>query len=267
MNLSNPKDLRAFLDRHGLGARKVLGQHFLCSAPAVHAIVSRLEGVEGVLEIGPGPGVLTSELSARHRVVALEVDAQMAQLLKESAPRAEVRIEDALRANLRDILQELPTPCAVVSNLPYYITAPLVTRIAEAREHYVKAVLMMQKEVARRFTARPGGSERGSISVYLQALFEITKVADVPAGAFWPPPKVDSTVLEFVPRPDADYPEAFFDFVRQGFSQPRKTLVNNLSGLGKSRVDGALTQAELDVRVRPHELTLEHWLRIWVLLS
>ena len=261
LNLADPPTLKAFLQRHGLWARKGLGQHFLCSAKVVEGIVSRCMGCAGVLEIGPGPGVLTSPLSSLCRVVALEVDEAMVGALRESAPRADVRRVDALKSDLSAILCELPEPRAVVSNLPYYITGPLLTAIAGAAPSFDRAVLMMQKEVAQRVVAPPGKSTRGSLSVFLQAQFEISKVMDVPAGAFYPPPKVESTVLEFIPLlspPDA----SLFAFVRIGFTQPRKTLANNLSaGLGVPRetVIAWLRTCELDVRVRAQELSLDQW--------
>lgn len=261
MNLADPPTLKAFLQRHGLWARKGLGQHFLCSAKVVEGIVSRCMGCAGVLEIGPGPGVLTNPLSSSRRLIALEVDQAMIGALAESAPSADVRKLDALKADLSAILAELPAPRAVVSNLPYYITGPLLTAVAGACSSFDVAVLMMQKEVARRIVAGPGSSERGSLSVFLQAQFDIAKVLDVPAGAFYPPPKVDSTVLQFKPLPDRPDP-ALFDFVRVGFKQPRKTVANNLStGLGVPReaVVERLHAAGLDERVRAQELTLEQW--------
>jgi 16S rRNA (adenine1518-N6/adenine1519-N6)-dimethyltransferase len=261
LNLADPSTLKAFLQRRGLWARKGLGQHFLCSAKVVEGIVSRCMGCAGVLEIGPGPGVLTTTLSSFSRVIALEVDQAMIEALGESAPLADVRKLDALKADLPAILTELPTPRAVVSNLPYYITGPLLTAIAGASPCFDKAVLMMQKEVAQRVAAPAGSSARGSLSVFLQSQFAISKVLDVPAGAFYPPPKVDSTVLEFVPFPSRPG-EALFGFVRVGFAQPRKTLANNLSaGLGVPREDALLwlRSCGLDERIRAQELSLEDW--------
>ena len=229
----------------------------------VSAIVGRLEAIPGLLEIGPGPGVLTSPLSERcHRMVALEIDRRMVAALAESAPRADIRLEDALLVDLMEILAELPSPRAVVSNLPYFITGPLVAKIAEARSTWDKAVLMMQKEVADRIVAGPGNSDRGSLSVYLQALFSIERVCDVPPEAFLPPPKVSSTVLEFVPLV-ADYPAEFFDFVRAGFKQPRKTLANNLQALlPRDEILRRLEAAGLDERIRPHMLTQDQWISV-----
>ena len=255
---------------HGLVADKGLGQHFLCSAPAVEAIVDRLTPYKGLVEIGPGLGVLTGPLSEKaERLVALELDERMARLLTFSAPKAEVRIADALKIDLEEVLNELPSPRAVVSNLPYYITGALLTRIAEAWEHLQGAVLMMQKEVADRVAAPPGNSSRGSLSVYLQAHFEIERVCQVAASAFLPPPKVDSTVLEFRPKTDR-YSEDFFRLVRFGFAQPRKTLLNNLvAGYRVERAAAAewIRTAELKETARPAELTLEEWQQLQSVLA
>lgn len=222
--------------------------------------------MRGLLEIGPGPGVLTSPLShAAERMVALELDERMVAALRDSAPAADVRQADALKADLTAILQELPEPRGIVSNLPYYITGPLLGRIADARAHFATAVLMMQKEVADRIRAKPGHRERGSLSVALQAAFEIRLVAQAPAGAFLPPPKVDSTVLEFVPRPSglpADREAQTLRLVRIGFGQPRKTLANNLMAglhIDREAAEKAIDALSLEEKIRPQELTFEQW--------
>ncbi|HSI74135.1 MAG TPA: 16S rRNA (adenine(1518)-N(6)/adenine(1519)-N(6))-dimethyltransferase RsmA [Fimbriimonas sp.] len=263
MNLYDPGTLKTFLGRHGISAAKGLGQHFLVSRSVVDKIVQSLSGCEGIIEIGPGPGVLTGPISLQaSRMIALEIDERMIAALAESAPKADVRQLDALKSDLSSLLQELPEPRGVVSNLPYYITGPLLTRIAESRRHYSIAVLMMQKEVGERVLAGPKTPARGSLSVFLQAQFNIERVAVAPAGAFLPPPKVDSIVLSFTPRLEEFEDEAwFFKVVRVGFTQPRKTLVNNLGGLGCSReqITTALEQAELGPLARPQELNLEQW--------
>ncbi len=225
--------------------------------------------MRGILEIGPGPGVLTGPLSRRcERLIALEIDPALPRALAESSPAAEIRPLDALQADLKAILRELPMPRAVVSNLPYYITAPLLTRIAEAGEAFDLAVLMMQKEVAERIRAPAGARERGSLSVYLQAHFEIDRLAEVPPGAFLPPPKVQSTVLRLSPRDrlPGDFPKvAFFKFVRGSFAQPRKTLRNNLLALGVSGEQATfrIERAGLSPTARPSEATLDQWLRLY----
>ena len=222
MRLDEPSVLRAFLARHGLRPDKGLGQHFLVSASAVDAIVAAATPSRGILEIGPGPGVLTGPLSeAAEHLVAIELDATMPRLLRESAPKAEIVRADALQADLRAILDGIPTPRAVVSNMPYYITGPLLGRVADVRDAFDVAVLMMQREVADRILAKPGGRERGALSVALQSQFEIARVANVPAGAFLPPPKVDSAVLRLVPRLDG-LSEEVLRLVRIGFAQPER---------------------------------------------
>ena len=265
MRLDRPETLRAFLKRHGLRPDKGLGQHFLVHSPTVDAIVAAASSYPGVLEIGPGPGVLTGPLSEQaERLVAIELDPTMPLLLAESAPKAEVVREDALQADLGAILGDLPAPRAVVSNLPYYITGPLLGRIADARAGFDVAVLMMQREVADRILAAPGKRERGALSVALQSQFEISRVANVPASAFLPPPKVDSAVLRFRPRFDGLSEDAI-RLVRLGFAQPRKTLVNNLvAGLHVTR-DEAVARVEaagLSETVRPAELTEAHWAKL-----
>jgi len=265
LNLADPGTLKAFLSRHGLWASKGLGQHFLVSSKVVQAIVDAAGDTKGILEIGPGPGVLTGALSeSAERLIALELDQRMIEPLRESAPKAEVLQVDALKTQLSEILQTLPEPRGVVSNLPYYITGPLLTRIAESRRFLSKAVLMMQKEVADRVLALAKTPARGSLSVYLQLQFEIQQIASAPAGAFLPPPKVDSSVLLFIPRAE-EYEGDVFKLVRYGFAQPRKTLANNLiagSHFDRTVVNDWIAKTNLKDNARPQELTNEEWLAL-----
>lgn len=229
------------------------------------AIVTAVQDCPGRLEIGPGHGVLTSWLSLPPaRCVAFEVDERMPAALAESSPAAEIRWESALEADLGAALASLPGPRAVVSNLPYYITGPLLERISQVRDQYEVAVLMMQREVAQRILAPAGHTDRGAASVVLQAEFSIRKVVDAPAGAFLPPPKVESTVLALTPR-SASIPEGFSEVVHRGFAQRRKTLANNLcAGYGRSRdeVLGWIAAEGLPPTARAQELTEAQWMGI-----
>lgn len=262
MNLSDPETLRAFLRKYGLAAAKGLGQHFLCSSRVVDVIVGELTEFPGLLEIGPGPGVLTSPLGEHaEKMIAVELDGRMTIALAESAPKVEVVKSDVLEVDLVSLLETLPKPRAIVSNMPYNITGPLLNKIAGARGHIQKAVLMMQKEVAERITAKPGNRERGSLSVFLQSQFDIRFVVAAPQGAFLPPPKVASSVLAFVPRPCVQK-DGFYRFVRMGFAQPRKTLANNLIAgqhVARDRAEDALNAAGLDEMIRPHDLSQAQW--------
>jgi 16S rRNA (adenine1518-N6/adenine1519-N6)-dimethyltransferase len=149
--------------------------------------------------------------------------------------------------------------------MPYNITGPLLTKIAEVRDRFDLSVLMMQREVGQRVLAGVGSPEYGSLSVFLQSQFKIETVCDAPAGAFWPPPKVQSIVLQFRPQSTGFEPDAesqFFRLVRKGFTQPRKTLENNLVadfGLSRDQAARLLAKISLDTKIRPHQLDLKTW--------
>lgn len=262
MILHQPESLKRLLKKRGLWTDKGLGQHFLVSESAVNKIVDAASACVGVLEIGPGPGVLTRPLSERvAKVVALELDTKYVRLLAETAPSAEVVQGDALDADLAAILETLPRPRAIVSNLPYYITSPLLQRFAAVGKEIDLAVLMMQKEVALRIAARPGHADRGSLSVFLQAHFDMRAVCDVPAASFLPPPKVDSRVLALTPT-GTETPESVFRTVRLGFAQPRKTLANNLSvgyHMDRDPILDMLESRGMNEKIRAQELTLDQW--------
>ena len=265
MNLQERGELIGFLRKHGVDPDKGLGQHFLCSQPIVSQILTACSGFSSVLEIGPGPGILTEGLSKTATdLVAVELDPRMLPMLKVTAPNCRVIQGDALRVNLPEILDGLPEPRLVVSNMPYYITGPLLEVFARARGHFSKAVLMMQLEVGNKIIARPGKRERGALSINLQTQFTIKRLMDVPAKHFLPPPKVDSVVLEFTPRFD-EFSDQFFKIVKAGCSQPRKTLANNLTNtlrLDRVEVTAQIESIGLIPTIRGNELTEADWLAL-----
>lgn len=248
------------LAKHGVRTDKRFGQHFLVSTRVVSSIVGAAEGLAGILEIGPGPGVLTRFLVADGAsVTAVELDRRVLPVLAEFAPGAAVLSADALAMDWEALLGDLPLPRGIVSNMPYNITGPLLDRVGGVSGLIDRAVLMMQKEVADKIMALPGDRTRGAVSVNLQAVFRVSPVCGVPGGCFMPPPKVDSSVLLFVPREDrleGVERERFERVVRAGFRMPRKTLANNLKGV----VD--LDGLGLKESVRPHELTEDEWRRV-----
>jgi 16S rRNA (adenine1518-N6/adenine1519-N6)-dimethyltransferase len=209
-----------------------LGQHFLRPAS-----VERLLRVVGpapddvFLEIGPGRGALTLPLAARAaRVVAVEIDAALAQGLRQQAPpNVEIVTADALAADLRSLV---PCGSRLVGNLPYYVSSPLLRRFLSLRGHVRDLHVMLQEEVARRVASPPGSKEYGILSV-LYALWAETDIpARFPPGAFSPPPKVASVVLRarFLRRSRAQIedPEGFERFLQKAFARRRRTLENNL---------------------------------------
>lgn len=264
VDLTHVPTLKALLERHGLAPTKKFGQHFLVSDRVVSAILQRVqqEKFKGILEVGPGPGVLTAQLCLHAQVTAVEIDPIAVSALSESAPEAKVIPGDALKIDLDSLIQELPEPRAIVSNMPYNITGPLLTRFTEIRHRIELAVLMMQKEVGERVMAPSGNSDFGSLSVFLQSRFRISKVCDAPSGAFFPPPKVESVVLAFQPCGyiPVEIDRAHQQIVRLAFHQPRKTLANNLAGeLGRDVVLEQLAKLDLPAMIRPHQVSLDQY--------
>lgn len=265
MNLADRGELVGFLRKHGISADKSLGQHFLCAPSVVKGIVDAAGPFKTCLEVGPGPGILTSFLAKRaEHMVAVEFDERMIALLKDSAPSCAVTHGDALKVDMRELLADTPQPRALVSNMPYYITGPLLERFAGIRDCFDVAVLMMQKEVGIKIVAQPGERERGALSVMLQTQFEITKLLKVPPGSFMPPPKVESVVLRMIPR-QVQLPSSFEKVVRAGHSQPRKTLINCLAATFRQDrpvIQAAAEEAGLTENARGFELTEAQWVKL-----
>jgi 16S rRNA (adenine1518-N6/adenine1519-N6)-dimethyltransferase len=260
-DLTDPGTLKRFIEQHGLAAKKGLGQHWLFSSKAVDAIVAQLAGACGILEIGPGPGVLTQRAVAVAETIALDIDARVEGALRESAPGARFVLGDVLTADVGALLGDLPFPRVVLSNLPYYISTAVVSRLLQAADCFDWAVLMMQREVGERLLANAGDRRRGAISVEVQASFEVRQVCRVSPGAFLPAPKVHSVVLRLDRK---DRAEIDLGLVRSGFKQPRKTLANNLveAGLDRENVMGALMALGMRADLRPHHLTVDQWVAL-----
>lgn len=262
------------LRRHGLSPRKSLGQNFLIEPAIANRIVAAadLAPSDIVLEIGPGPGMLTERLAgAAAHVVAAEIDRQMVGLLH--AELGDVVNLTIVRA---DILESDPGalaaqggngPYKVVANLPYYITSPVLRHLLEAERPPVLAVLMVQKEVAERICARPG--EMSILAVSVQFYARPTLLFAVPAGAFHPRPKVESAVLRLdvlsTPAVADVEPAHFFKVVRAGFGQKRKQLANSLStglALPKEQIAALLRAVDIDPARRAETLSLDEWGRL-----
>lgn len=268
MTFHSREALVHFLGRHGLAAEKKLGQHFLADPAIVAKMVGALSDIRSVLEVGPGPGILTGPMcDVVSNVAFIEIDERMRAPLSQTAPTARAHFGDALQTDIGPILHGLEAPRAIVSNLPYYITAPLLERFTAQRSKVERMVLMMQKEVGDRIVAPAGKGERGSLSVSLQRLFTIEKLVDVPPEAFAPPPKVRSIVLVLTPR-DVEADPSFEKLVRAAFVHPRKTLANNLGAIApRDQVNTVLERTGLEPTIRPHQLTEEQWLTLQSALS
>ncbi len=257
-DLTDPGTLKRFIAKHDLAPKKGLGQHWLFSAKAVDAIIAESRGAGGILEIGPGAGVLTQRATQVATTVAIDLDPRVEGALNESAPAAHFILGDVLRVDLLAILLELDRPRLVMSNLPYYISTAVIERLITCADSIDWAVLMLQREVGERIAAPPGDRRRGAISVETQAAFDVKVVAKVPPGAFLPPPKVESAVLRLDQRAPTRLET---HLVRAAFRQPRKTLLNNLlsARYAKPEVETAISQLAIRPDCRPHHLDLDQW--------
>ncbi|HVL82502.1 MAG TPA: 16S rRNA (adenine(1518)-N(6)/adenine(1519)-N(6))-dimethyltransferase RsmA [Actinomycetota bacterium] len=252
---------RALLARHGLAARRSLGQHFLVDPNTVRKIV-RLSGVgpgDTVLEVGPGLGSLTLGLAqAAGRVVAVELDAKVADVLREVVPPSvEVVVADALRADLGSLVAG---PALLVANLPYNVATPIMARVLDEVTEIRGGLVMVQRELGERWTSPPGSRAYGAISVKFAYHASAEVAAAVPRTVFLPPPKVASVLVRFErlahPAVEVDDPRAFFATVSAAFGHRRKTMLNALtaSGLDRERVREALAEAGIDPQDRPERL-------------
>jgi 16S rRNA (adenine1518-N6/adenine1519-N6)-dimethyltransferase len=248
-------DARVLLGRYQLRAKKGLGQNFLISERAFRAIVDATVRCDDdwIVEIGAGLGTLTARLAERvpeGKVIALERDPDMLVVLRAElagVDNVEIEAADALRYDLRMAARWRGDAISVCGNLPYHIAAPLLFRVIEARSVVRCAVVMVQKEMADRIVAAPGGKDYGALGVMIRTYVDVSTVLRVGAGSFVPPPKVDSTVLRLVPLaggearvPIADH-KHYARVVHAAFGQRRKTLRNALRAVFEERaVDDAL---------------------------
>lgn len=274
MDVGDPRVLGALLRRHGIRAATGIGQHFLVDPAALAAIVDAadLSGADDVLEIGPGPGVLTEALAARARTVtAVEIDPRMVALLGETqAGQANVRVveADALAIDLFAAGERPPT--RIVANLPYQITSPLLIRFLEDDRRPPRVVVLVQAEVARRIVAtETDARERGYLSVFCQSYAAARIVRMVPRTSFRPAPRVDSAVVLLephrVPRFAPLAPAPFLRLVSDVFRHRRKQLRAALAyeaGIDRKRATAALLAAGIDPVRRPEELAMDEWVAL-----
>lgn len=262
---------------------KRYGQHFLHDRNIIGKIIAAFDpqSDETVVEIGPGTGALTSTLVDRsEKVIAIEFDRKLfAPLLDKFGSRDNFRLiqADALEVNICEEIAPA-TSTRLVANLPYNISTAILQRLIE-QQCIPEMVLMLQKEVVERMLAPAGSSERGYLSVLVEAYCESEKLFDVSPGSFRPPPKVWSTVVRLTRREVGSRlgdEELFWQVVSSGFAQKRKTILNNLrhaTGPLQQRVKdngGAsivLCKAEVDVQRRAETLTLDEWGRVVMALS
>jgi 16S rRNA (adenine1518-N6/adenine1519-N6)-dimethyltransferase len=269
---ANPElDAASILRRYGLRPRHSLGQNFLEDPAALQQVVQAadVQPEDTVLEIGTGIGSLTRYLArVAERVVGIEVDGELAAICRQelhSQPNAEIVHGDVL--DYTPLRLRLPERYLVVANIPYYITSPILRHLLESEPRPQRLVLTMQKEVASRISAQP--PEMSLLAISVQVYGTARMVAQIPARAFHPRPKVDSAVLRIdcyeEPRVQAAMVEGFFRIVKAGFLQPRKMLRNSMAaGLKRppAEMDSVLQRAAVDAHRRAETLTVEEWMRL-----
>jgi 16S rRNA (adenine1518-N6/adenine1519-N6)-dimethyltransferase len=265
MNLSNIEELKNLLRSSGLRPKDYLGQNFLVDEEALKAIVDsgEIRSTDTVLEVGPGLGVLPSELVKKAKeVIAVEKDDRLVFFLKkqfQDSKNLKVINEDILRFHVK---KNIPGNYKVVANIPYYLTSKLFQLFLE-NEHPPKSlVLMIQKEVGERVVAAPGDLSILGISVQVYADAEIMRV--VPKTSFWPVPKVNSVILKITPGekyPEITDKKLFFRMLKTAFAGKRKQIKNTIKNLE------AIQRSGIDPMARPQDLSIESWIALYKALS
>ncbi|MBK9165505.1 MAG: ribosomal RNA small subunit methyltransferase A [Acidobacteria bacterium] len=259
-------------DIRPLRAKRSLGQNFLVDGNYVRKIVAAIKPLAGelVVEIGPGRGALTEGLlESGAAVLAIELDRELVpELHSRFTPTDRFRVveADATEVDLSDLIDShFPgtVRAKIVANLPYYISTAILQHLAAERHCLSELVLMFQREVVDRITAPAANSDRGFLTVMVEGAFEVERLFDVPPEAFRPRPKIWSSVVRLVPKPEslADEP-AFRGLISAAFAQKRKTIGNNLKS-NFPDATSALAAAGIDAKRRAETLELAEWLRLY----
>lgn len=276
-NLTNILTIKDLLNRHGFSFSKALGQNFLINpsvCPRMAEFCGAAQGV-GVIEVGPGFGVLTHELCKRaDKVVSIELDKRLMPVLAETMSEHEnfkVINEDILKIDLHKLIEDEFQGMRVVvcANLPYYITSPVIMKLLEEKLPIEAITVMVQKEAAQRLCAQVGTRESSAITVAVNYYSEPTLLFHVSSGSFMPAPKVDSAVIRLdiggEPRAKCVSEKMFFKVVKAAFSQRRKTVLNSISSgmnVAKADVEKALSDSGISLTARAEQLTLSDFAKI-----
>ena len=279
MNLSDINTVRSLLQKNGFSFKKSLGQNFLINPDVCPTMAkAACDKQTGVIEIGPGIGVLTAELSAcAKRVVSVELDERLKRILTVTladCKNVEIIYGDVMKIDLRKLISEKLSDCervAVCANLPYYITSPIVMSLLESRLPVDNITVMVQKEVADRMQVGPGTKDYGALSLAVQFYAEPEEVCVVPPTCFVPQPKVSSSVIRLTchEKPPVEITdEAFlFKVIRASFNQRRKTLANGLNNaptipVSREDIVATLEQLGYNPSVRGETLSLQEFAQL-----
>ncbi len=275
--LSDIGEIKRILSKHGFTFSKAMGQNFLVN-PSVCPRMAELSGADentGVIEIGPGIGVLTNELcKIARKVVSIELDTRLMPVLEETLAEHEnfkVINADVMKVDLHKLIEEEFADMEVVvcANLPYYITSPIIMKLLEDKLPIKALTVMVQKEAADRLCAEVGSRESGAVTVAVNYYSEAEKLFGVSRGSFMPAPNVDSAVIKLnvakKPRVDVKDEKLFFRMVKSAFGQRRKTISNSVTSglsLSKDAFKIACENAGISPTARAEALTLEELARL-----
>lgn len=281
-DLCDYSTINKILSKHGFTFSKSLGQNFLIDRTVCPAMAEMLNADKdtGVLEIGPGIGVLTKELcKTAGKVVAIELDKRLYPVLDETLSEFhnfELVEGDVMKLDLAELIDKKFigfNTVKVCANLPYYITSPVIMALLESNLPIDEIEVMVQKEAAQRLCAEIGSRDAGAVSVAVRYYGNAEILFEVGKESFMPSPKVDSAVIRITLCKEPEYmvsnEKNFFSLVKAAFAQRRKTLVNsisNSSGLSKDKITGALNQLGLDTGIRAEKLKMEDFVNLCDLL-
>ena len=248
--------------------KKSLGQNFLKDKNIIKKIADSINPTEEdlIIEIGPGAGALTKELiKKKSEVICFEIDTRLKEILEEiNSEKLTIIFKDFLSIKINEYIdQNKYKNLYFVGNLPYYITTAIINKIVKESNPY-EITIMVQKEVADRFSAKPGTKDYSSISIFLQYNFDIERVCNVSKTCFEPVPKVDSSVIKFKrnKKISANDEEKFYKLIKDSFTQKRKNLRNNLKGYDLNKIQAILKKYDKDLTARAEQLSIEEFVDI-----
>lgn len=275
------EETQAILNTYKIQANKSLGQNFLIDDNVIESIIesSEIKKEDLIIEIGPGLGVLTDRLLKKSdNVVVIELDKRMISILKNRFclnKNLEIINEDVLKVDLEELIknkkqQNKINKVKIVANLPYYISTPIIMKLLENRLEISEIIVMVQKEVAERLSAKTGEREAGAITYAVEYYAQATKIIDVPKESFIPSPKVESQVIKLEvrknPKIKVEDEKLLFSIIQKSFMQRRKTLsnalINNKILENREEVEEMFKTLEIDSNVRGEKLTLEEFGKI-----
>lgn len=248
--------------------KKSLGQNFLKDKNIIKKIADSINPTEEdlIIEIGPGAGALTKELvKKKSEVICFEIDTRLKEILEQiNSEKLTIIFKDFLSIKINEYIdQNKYKNLYFVGNLPYYITTAIINKIVKESNPY-EITIMVQKEVADRFSAKPETKDYSSISIFLQYNFDIERVCNVSKTCFEPVPKVDSSVIKFKrnKKISANDEEKFYKLIKDSFTQKRKNLKNNLKGYDLNKIQMILKKYDKDLTARAEQLSIEEFIDI-----